>query len=197
LSGLRGNGDFSSNKFSPKLEKPTNSKFSLDNYYILTNNTVIHLRIDVPNSFPWRKFLHEYNGMMYTYSCSLNSYKQALTVRTLEQGDGTRFRLILGSGDGARCVEPDSLQGQGDGRMVVRVLSDCSASGVWRWSHDALLEWSGGGCLASLNGQDRTVIAPCDKNNDDQIVEFGVVATEGKEATLSPIDLELWTKRMD
>ena len=113
-SKFRGNDDFSSNKPA----KPNNSKYSQDDYYILTNNTVIHLWIDVPNSFPWRKCLHEYNEMMFTYSCSLYSYKQALTVRTLEQGDGTRFRLILGTGDGARCVEPDHLQGQGDERMV-------------------------------------------------------------------------------
>ena len=180
---------------SPKPKIASKSKFSPDNYYIFSNNTKVILWIDVPNSFPWRKCLHEYSGMMFTYTCSLTSYKQILTVRTMEQGDSTRFRLILGSGEGAQCVEPDPVQGQD--KRVVRVRKECSGTGVWRWSADALLEWSGGGCLASLNGQDRTVVVPCDKNYDDQIVEFGVVTTEKEEKKLSPLDLELWTQRMD
>jgi len=176
--------------------KDSKSRYNEDNYYIFSNNTQAILWIDVPNSFPWRKCLHEYNGMVYTYSCSLTSHKQILTVQTVNEGDGSRFRLILGSGDGAHCIEPDPVQ-DGSGRKVVRVLHNCSDSGFWRWSFDALLEWSGGGCLASLNGQDRTIIAPCDKNYDDQIVEFGVVNVVNDKKELGPIDLELWKARMD
>ena len=139
--------------------------------------------------------MHEYSGMLFTFSCStagegVDSYKQALTVKTVEQGDKTRFKLLMGGG---RCVEPV----QEETGKIVRVLSDCSGPGVWRWSHDALLEWSGGGCLASLSGQDKTVIAPCDRNIDDQIVEVGVTITEGNETKLAPIDMELWKERMD
>merc|ERR1719483_168253 len=186
--------------FNPASSKPASPpdshKFSQDNFYMFSNNTSIRLWIDVPNSFPWRKCLHEYNGMVFTYTCSTaesggDTYKQALTVRTVEHGDRTRFRLILGGG---RCLEP--VMGE-TGRRIVRVLTDCSGTGVWRWSYDALLEWSGGGCLASLGGQDRTVIAPCDKNNDDQIVEVGVRNTENNETNLTPIDMELWKERMD
>ena len=178
------------------LNQDLNPKYSEDKYYIFSNNTQVILWIDVPNSFPWRHCLYEYMGMVFTYTCSLTSHKQILTVQTMKEGDGSRFRLILGSGDGAHCVEPDAVQEVG-GRKVVRVLHDCSDSGFWRWSFDALLEWSGGGCLASLNGQDKTIVVPCDKNYDDQIVEFGVVNDVGEKKELGPIDLELWKTRMD
>jgi len=202
---FKGEDEQSFKPFSMKPRRPTpvnpneSSKFSGDKYYIFSNNTVIRLWIDVPNSFPWRKCLHEYNGMVFTYSCSLTRKedisKQSLTVRTVEQEDRTRFRLILGGENSSMCVEPEPRQE--DDRLVVRVLSDCSVSGVWRWSYDGLLEWSGGGCMASLNGQDRTVIVPCDRKNDDQIVEVGVTTTEGNETKLAPIDLEVWKERMD
>ena len=135
------------------------------------------------------------------YDCSLTKRedmsRQSLTVITMEPGDWTRFKLILpGDENTSRCVEPERHPRQGDERLVVRVLSDCSVSGVWRWSYDGLLEWSGGGCLASLNGQDSTVIAPCDNKNDDQIVEVGVTTTEGNETKIAPIDQELWKERM-
>jgi len=180
---------------NPPLKDPK-PRYNEDNYFIFSNNTRAILWIDVPNSFPWRKCLHEYNGMVYTYSCSLTSHKQILTVKTVNEGDDSRFILVLGSGDGAHCIEPDTIQDVGGGK-VVRVLQNCSDSGFWRWSFDALLEWSGGGCLASLNGQDRTIVAPCDKNYDDQIVEFGVVHNVDNKKELGPIDLELWKARMD
>eukprot|EP00092_Neocalanus_flemingeri_P005814 GFUD01006258.1.p1 GENE.GFUD01006258.1~~GFUD01006258.1.p1 ORF type:complete len:628 (-),score=188.16 GFUD01006258.1:577-2460(-) len=186
--------------FSSKPPNLSNPKFSPDKYYIFSNNSNIRMWIDVPNSFPWRKCLHEYNGMVFTYACALTKRgdisKQSLIVKTVENGDSTRFRLLLGSGSSSKCVEPETQPRQGDER-IVRVLSDCTDSGVWRWSYDALLEWSGGGCLASLNGQDRTVLAPCDKKNDDQIVEVGVATTELNETKISPIDMELWKERMD
>ena len=174
-------------------DNAASEKLSDDGYYKFDNNTVVHLWIDVPNSFPWRKCLYEYMDMMFTYGCSLTNTKQSLTVRTVHQQDTTRFRLLLGT----RCVEPDTVPRQGEERLVVRVGSECSRSGVWRWSSDALLEWSGGGCLASLNGQDRTIIVPCDKNYDDQIVEFGVAVTRGNDTKLAPIDMEMWKQRMD
>ena len=93
-------------------------------------------------------------------------------------------------------MEPDPVEDV-DGRKVVRVMHDCSDSGVWRWSSDALLEWSGGGCLASLNGKDKTIVVPCDKDYDDQIVEFGVITTVEERRQLGPIDLKLWIERMD
>ena len=170
-------------RLQPFSPNPVQPKFSEDSHYIFSNNTPVILWIDVPNSFPWRKCLHEYSGMMFTYSCSLTSHKQIMMVRTVGR-DGTRFRLVLGSGKGEHCVEPDRSGG------VVRVVQECSDTGVWRWSSDALLEWSGGGCLASQNAQDKTVVAHCDKNYDDQIVEFGVVTSEAEKSVLAPIDLK-------
>jgi len=192
--GEGGGGD--QQKLKPISPSPLKArpKFSDDKYYIFSNNSKVILWIDVPNSFPWRKCLHEYNGMMFTYSCTLTSHKQILTVQRVKDEDGTRFRLLLGGGDTAQCIEP--FKDQSDDRKVVRVLHDCSESGFWRWSSDALLEWSGGGCLASLNGQDKTIVVPCDKSYDDQIVEFGVVNTINEKQQLGPININLWTERM-
>ena len=79
----------------------------------------------------------------------------------------------------------------------MRVLDGCPHTGFWRWRSDALLEWSGGGCLASVNGQDKTIVVPCDKSYDDQIVEFGVVSAIDDRKQLGPINLKLWTERMN
>ena len=37
----------------------------------------------------------------------------------------------------------------------------------------------------------------CDKDYDDQIVEFGVITTVEERRQLGPIDLKLWIERMD
>jgi len=171
--------------------------FNEDKYFIFSDDTEVILWIDVPNSFPWRKCLHLEDGIMVTDFCELTSDEQ-LRVETVMGGngdDGTRFRLVLDSGDGPRCIEPDSAKASDD-KKVVRVRPRCSDAGFWRWSSDALLEWSGGGCLSSLNGYDKTVVVPCDKNYDDQIVEFGVVSTADEKKQLGPINLMHWTYRM-
>ena len=44
---------------------------------------------------------------------------------------------------------------------------------------------------ARLNGKDKTIVVPCDKDYDDQIVEFGVITTVEERKQLGPIDLKL------
>ena len=100
-----------------QIIKAISSKHSEDGYYIFSNNSDVTLWIDVPNSFPWRKCLQEYMGMMFTYQCLITSHKQILTVKTINKEDGSRFRLVLDrgdgddDGDGDHCIEPEGCEG--------------------------------------------------------------------------------------
>jgi hypothetical protein len=143
----------------------------------------------VPNAFPWRKCLHEYEGLATTHDCDfdpLGLEKQSLVLTPLP--GSSEFQLQLAAD--RQCLE---------GEAGAAVFRACSPAGRWGWSRDGLLEWSGGGCLASTGGQVPAVLVPCNNTFDDQIVEVGVVrpADGAAETELVPFDLELWRERAE
>lgn len=155
-----------------------------DNYFKFTNNSVVRLWIDVPNAFPWRKCLFRYSNHMYTYDCKKGvSVEQDVTVMVVD-GSSAEVRLLLAGS----CIQPDS-----EGSVVLVEPGQCEGS--WRWSRTTgLLRYQDRGCLASLGGQDKTVVAACDPDREEQMLEVGLRTEDGK---IAPIDPNNWRLRMD
>lgn len=155
------------------------------NVYIAAFHKKIHVRlwIDVPNYFPWRRCLQLWTSKLITYTCHVdgdNAVKQTFTLVPIHP---SQYKFQLRFND-LKCLEP---------RLDKSILvGTCSDGTYWRWTEDALLEWSGGGCLSSTGGQTPTVITACDKKEEDQIVEVGVV----NNTLLQPFDLDFWNTRM-
>jgi len=151
--------------------------------------------IDVPNSFPWRKCLHEWSENAITYGCDIaqefENIRQSLYLKPLKD-DQTKFQLMLtrdNPGRNIQCFEPNE-------EKHIRMVRSCSNSEFWRWSEEGLLVWGDlKGCLGSTGGQDQTILVTCDSTYDDQIVEIGELLEEGGEKVLLPFNMKFWEKR--
>jgi len=162
----------------------------------LSSPLSIRLWIDVPNAFPWRKCLHEYASSLFTHSCDptkdYEKEKQSIILKTFEE-DKSKFQLMLeirNAEMNKNCIQPDDEKN-------IKIVADCSSSGYWQWTSRGLLRWKNEGCLASTTAQAKTVLVECDHNYDDQMVEIGKVNKTATPATIEPLDLEFWQKRMD
>ena len=105
---------------------------------------------------------------MITFPCGFSLKDQQNQDITLVPIKGSKhnFQLKLKQRDNL-CLE------ERDGKAVY--VKQCTEGTYWKWTSDALLEWSGGGCLTSSGMQAPILVQPCDQNEEIQIMEIGVV----------------------
>lgn len=161
-------------------------------YESFEQELVVHLWIDVPNAFSWRKCLFKYVNRIITIDCKAEEVDQSWRVRAAKKENNRieGFRLENKAGE---CAVPLAFPGVKETWVG---LTNCSYAvdqqGFWRWRKDARLEWSGGGCLASQGGQKEVRIAECDDSSEDQILEFGVVLAN---QSIGPLMPAVWEAR--
>ena len=108
--------------------------------------------IDLPNAFPWRHCLQEYNGLLATLSCDHNSKDQRFLISPLASND-TERRFMWKTRDGGKCIVPVSIIHEGVSKQSVKLVNkkECG-EGHWVWTEQGQFQWSQGckKCLQSF-----------------------------------------------
>ena len=113
----------------------------------------VSIWIDLPNAFPWRYCIQQYNNLFATLNCDNTSADQKFKIVPLpgRGGDGERhFELRTRRG---WCVVPGAVSHEGAVRDSVKAVRQCEeAAGHWVWTGAGQLRWTEGchKCVQSL-----------------------------------------------
>ncbi|XP_023347016.1 uncharacterized protein LOC111715856 isoform X1 [Eurytemora carolleeae] len=160
-------------------------------------NASLQLRIwiDVPNDFPWRKCMLDYNGVAATSECVLKSHHASTWYIQLWS---SKFKIVNAEND--RCLQPVPFIDLSEEIKVI--TSSCEnekADERWEYKTTGQLEWSEGGCLTSrgsANGN-YVLLTHCNSSLAEQRFEFGLVDYDSKldEYKLWPLDIDDYKNR--
>ncbi|XP_023336579.1 uncharacterized protein LOC111707669 isoform X2 [Eurytemora carolleeae] len=152
----------------------------------------LRIWIDVPNDFPWRKCLLDYNGVAATSECILKSHPAATWYIPLRS---SKFKIINKEND--RCLQPDQTVDMSE--KIVVITGPCHNKTDDQWEHTPTgqLKWSTGGCLTSQGNGNSVLLTPCNSSLAEQRFEFGLVDYNDQldEYKLWPLDLENYKSR--
>jgi len=150
--------------------------------------------IDLPNSFPWRYCLQEYNDFVTFLPCRHLKDQQFLVTFDEEDDEELRLNIKLRNGD---CVIPSSGQ---------VVLGSCLEGSSWKWTEEGQLEWIPYDlanhiapvrmCLTCTKENKGVYLRPCIAHMEFQYVELGVFSDEDFSQLL-PLDTENWKIRQE
>jgi len=146
--------------------------------------------IDLPNAFPWRTCLVDYNGNVATTDC-----RQGLSEFEVEYSEKEEERFLLRTTKGD-CVTP-SKEG-----VLVKKGCDKTKDSFWVWTEQGQLQWSKNPCVECrkcVSGRKKGEglgMDFCQQYAEDQNFELGrwQKQEDGKQM-LSPLDVERWEKR--
>ena len=115
-------------------EDPEVSMFQSD--APLTN---VGIWIDLPNAFPWRHCLQEYNNLLIPLSCDPTLATQAFTLESINNNK-KEFHWKTAQG---HCVVPVQVIHEGRERNSLTFNRDCGC-GYWTWTNAGQFRWSEG-----------------------------------------------------
>ena len=154
----------------------------------LTNSTPVTIWMDLPNAFPWRNCLQEYNGVIVPTDCRQQSKSFVIDpVRSSEEE--RRFVWRTSSG---KCVSPNNKKVS---------VTKCGGEGSWVWTVSGQFQWreSAGDCVqcrkcvTSLKAGAALQLNFCQDLAEDQNLELGTWQGD----TLAPLDEQEWRRRQE
>ncbi|XP_023344979.1 uncharacterized protein LOC111714162 [Eurytemora carolleeae] len=153
----------------------------------------LRIWIDIPNNFPWRNCLTNYNNVVASTQCILKSH----TGSTWRIPDwNSSFQLF--NTEAKQCLEP--APSDSTTNIIQAIIKDCS-EGRWKYNSLGQLSWSNGGCLTAMGAAqgNRVELHPCKDSLQQQRFEFGILDFDpAKNKTLViPLDLKQWESRQN
>ena len=145
--------------------------------------------IDLPNAFPWRTCLVDYNGKVATTDC-----RQGLNDFVMEYPEEEEERFLWRTTKG-NCVTP-SKEG-----LLVKQGCDKIKDSYWVWTAQGQLQWTKNPCVECrkcVSGRKKGEglgMDFCRSFAEDQNFELGRWKNQGGKNVLSPLDVERWEKR--
>ena len=154
--------------------------------------TKVGIWIDLPNAFPWRFCLQEYNGVIAPLNCDHTVATQLFTLEPLN--DRKEFRWKTNQG---HCLVPGKVVHEGLEKESLEVDQGCKKSGHWIWTKFGQFSWSEGcqKCVQSFKWNTPVQVMFCKDNAEDQNMELGRWVKTGEKTKLTPLDPSAWSVR--
>ena len=147
--------------------------------------------IDLPNAFPWRQCLVDYNGKVAATDCIVKQTHFVMEYSAGETEDRFLWRTTTG-----HCVTP------GKESLMVRQGCDETKDSYWVWTELGQLQWSKNPCVECrkcVSGRKKGEamgMAFCEQYAEDQNLELGRWETqEGGKSVLRPLNVGRWERR--
>ena len=148
--------------------------------------------LDLPNAFPWRLCLQEYNGLIAPLHCDHDVPSQLFTLESVNNSKQFRWKTNQG-----QCVVPGQVWHEGLEKNSLKIDKDCGVTGHWTWTRAGQFQWSEGcqKCVQSFKFNTPVEVVFCRDQAEDQNLELGRwVETAGKRK-LTPLHLPAWRAR--
>ena len=164
----------------------------------LTNSTTVTIWMDLPNAFPWRNCLQEYNGVIVPTDC--RQQNKQFVIEPLTGSLSSEERRFVWRTSSGKCVEPS-------GRKVSEVK--CGGKEVeagWVWTVSGQFQWQGGAggceecrkCVTSSKAGAALELKFCQDLAEDQNLELGTWRHyQPSGLTLVPLDEAEWRSRQE
>ena len=150
--------------------------------------------IDLPNAFPWRFCLQEYNGLLAPLNCDSTAATQLFTIQPLNNSKQFRWKTSQG-----QCIVPGQVVHEGLDKHSLKLDKDCAEPGHWSWSRSGQFKWSEGceKCVQSFKFNTPVEVVFCRDNAEDQNLELGRWVETGGRRKLTPLSIPAWRARQD
>ena len=156
--------------------------------------TSVGIWIDLPNAFPWRLCLQEYNNLLTLLNCVPSLATQLFTIESLNNSKQFHWKTNKG-----HCVVPGKVIHEKLEKDVLIVDRGCGKPGYWTWTKAGQFKWSEGcqKCVQSIKINKPLEVVFCRDLAEDQNLELGSwVESEGR-SRLTPLNLPAWRARQD
>jgi len=155
--------------------------------------------IDLPNAFPWRYCIQQYNNVIATLTCDSKTPDQVFTlVPVNNSNDSIYFHWKVRSG---KCVVPGTIVHDGQEKESVTVTGCDQEPGYWIYTSHGQFMWSEGcrKCVQSFKFNTPVQFMFCKDYAEDQNMELGTWEKSGggEDLKLTPIDVSSWRRRQD
>ena len=154
--------------------------------------TKVGIWIDLPNAFPWRFCLQEYNGLIAPLNCDHSAETQLFTLEPLNNRKEFRWKTNQG-----HCLVPGRVIHEGIEKESLEVDRGCAKAGHWLWTKSGQFSWSEEchKCVQSFKWNTPVQVMFCKENSEDQNMELGRWVETGGRTKLTPLDPAAWRER--
>ena len=101
--------------------------------------TSVGIWVDLPNAFPWRFCLQEYNGLLAPLNCDSSLASQLFSLESVNKSQQFQWKTSQG-----HCVVPGLVVHEGQLKDSLTVDPDCGEPGSWTWTKSGQFRWSEG-----------------------------------------------------
>jgi len=113
----------------------------------ISSSIRVHFWIDIPNEFPWRSCIQEYNRVLTLLSCDQASEAQRFLLeplKSIDSGDNAEQKFHWKTSRGL-CIVPGMTMHEGVLKETLLLNDTCHGGGFWRWTEEGQIQWSEGG----------------------------------------------------
>merc|ERR1719312_1095775 len=140
---------------------------------LVTASSGISLWMDLPNAFPWRHCLQEYNNVISILNCEQGKKEQIFSMEIYN-------RSLLWSDRLGGCYTPGQALHEGQLKDTVVRSENCSVDKAhWVWTIQGQLSWNKGcpRCVTSIKNNHPVGFQMCKEYSEDQNIEMGEYIT--------------------
>ena len=156
--------------------------------------TSVGIWTDLPNAFPWRHCLQEYNNLLIPLSCDPTLATQTFTLESLNNNT-KQFHWKTAQG---YCVVPGQVVHEGRYKNSLTFDRYCGC-GYWTWTRAGQFRWSEGDqkCVQTFKINTPVELVTCRDLAEDQNLELGRWVETPERRKLTPLSLPAWKARQD
>jgi len=168
----------------------------------LTNSTTpVWFWIDIPNAFPWRHCLQEYNNILTPLHCEEKIETQKFLLEALDStgsennfGHGFYWKTVKGL-----YIVPGRAVHEGVMKDTLVLNETIDREDYWTWTAEGQVQWSKGckKCVTSVKENTPVTFTFCKQFAEDQNVEIGKYQEKAGVQVLSPLNAEKWKARQE
>jgi len=158
----------------------------------------VRLWMDIPNAFPWRHCIEEYNNIVTLLTCYKGRKSQIFSLEPVGSAENVEKLFTWRTATGA-CIKPGKAMHENKMKRTLVVSSNCSTTGHWKWTSHGQITWSEGcsKCVTSTKANLPLAFEFCKELSEDQNIEMGEYHTDNGSHVLRPLEVTAWQERQN
>ena len=156
--------------------------------------TSLGIWVDLPNAFPWRFCLQEYNGLLAPLNCDSSLASQLFSLESVNKSQQFQWKTSQG-----HCVVPGLVVHEALEKNSLTLDRGCVEPGHWTWTKSGQFRWSEGceKCVQTFKFNTPVEVVFCRDQAEDQNLELGRWLERDGRKRLTPLSIPAWKGRQD